>query len=88
MNKLKDPTHEDWFDEYLESVQKDVDNSWRHGCYVYEVFHRDADDTYWAVNYKVSGDGETHTLREGLEKFTQVYPNEKVVTTVEYTTTP
>lgn len=72
----------------LESVLRELDDSWRHGCYVYEVFKRKSDDTFWAVNYQESGDGEYNGIREGDAQIEQVWPHEKVVTTIEYKTKP
>ena len=76
--KVIPPTHED-FDK-LKRVHSEADPSWRHGCYMYEVYHREVDDTYWAVNYNLSGDGETNGLREGECDIDQV---KRVVETVE-----
>lgn len=89
MNEILPPTTQDWRDGLIESVQEELDGSYRHGNYVYEVFHRDTDDTYWSVNYSVSGDGEQHGLRDDEHcGFSQVYPHKKVVTVVEYLTKP
>ena len=72
----------------LESVERELDDSWRHGCYVCEVFKRKSDDTFWVVNYQESGDGEYNGIREGEADIDQVWAHETVVTTVEYKTTP
>lgn len=74
------PTHEQLSDEIgFESVLRKADDGWRHGCDIYEVFQRLEDDTYWAVNYRLSTDGETNELRQGECDITQVRP---VATTV------
>lgn len=78
------PTYDDIREELLESVHREIDDSWRHGNYVYEVFHRESDDTYWAVNYNESGDGEYNSLRDEREQFTQVTPVKKMVEVTEY----
>lgn len=89
MNNIIPPTTQDWREELIESVLHELDDSSRHGNYVYEVFHRATDDTYWAVNYSVSGDGEAvmFVVTQAM-LFTRVYPHKKVVTVVEYLTKP
>ena len=57
------------------------DDSWRHGSYVDEVFHRASDDTYWMASYRLSTDGETNELHEGDAEIRQVVPQEKTVVT-------
>jgi hypothetical protein len=88
MNETLPPTVEDWAEESLVSVLRELDDSWRHGNRVYEVFHRESDSTYWSANYQESGDGEYNSLREGEEDFTQVFPHTKVVTETHYSETP
>lgn len=81
------PTPQEICDDLLELVQRDVDDSWRHGNYVTEIYHRLSDDTYWDVSYRKSGDGEYNELREqgGSAAFIkQVTPVSKVITIVEY----
>jgi len=51
-----------------------ADNSWRHGCYVADVFVRESDSTYWQADYRLSSDGETNELREGTADIMQVKP--------------
>lgn len=51
------------------------------GVYSKEVYHREADDTYWQVSYRMSTDGETNELRDGLAPIVSVYPHE-IKTTV------
>jgi hypothetical protein len=75
------PTAEQLLDEDgLKSVHREADDSWRHGCYISEVFHRNSDNTYWMVNYRLSHDGETNGLRDGDYSLDQVEPFEKTVT--------
>ena len=72
--------------EGWEAVHEEADPSYRHGCYMTTVFHRQADDTFWAASYTVSGDGEHNGLREGDADVSQVWPHK--VETVEYRTKP
>lgn len=67
-----------WEENGIASVDKKLDDSWRHGNYVTEVFYRESDKTYWEASYRVSGDGETHELREGLHTVRRVYPREVI----------
>ncbi len=77
------PTCEQLFlEDGLKSVHREADDSWRHGAYIYEVFRREADDTFWSAAYELSTDGESHGLREGTADIKQVRPVEK--TTIEY----
>ena len=61
------PTIEDFREERLESVRRELDDSWRHGNRVHEVFHRKEDGTYWSVKYRLSTDGETNGLLDDDE---------------------
>lgn len=79
---MEKPTCEQLLNEEgLESVWREVDDSWRHGSYVAEVFKRHSDDTFWMASYRLSTDGETNELREGLADISQVVPQEKTVIT-------
>jgi hypothetical protein len=79
---MKKPTCEEIFYEVgLKSVCREVDDSWRHGVYVTEVYKRESDGTYWEASYQLSGDGETNELREGCADIVQVIPQEKTVIT-------
>lgn len=68
-----------WNEEGLVSVDRKSDDGWRHGCYITEVFKREADETYWLASYELSTDGESNGLREGTAQISQVRPIEKVV---------
>ena len=57
-------------------VFRDADDSWRHGSYVTQVFRRDEDQTYWQAKYRLSTDGETNELREGIATIVEVEPYE------------
>lgn len=71
-----------WYNDELESMEKDIDDSWRHGNYVYEVFKHG--DKYYACNYQVSGDGEYHGIREDDFTLTEVKPITETITVTKY----
>ena len=72
MNK---PTCKQIFNEDgFKSVKLTENSGWRHGVKREEIFYRESDDTYWSVVYRVSTDGETHELREGIATIFQVKP--------------
>ncbi len=71
-----------------ESVDRELDDSWRHGNCVAEVFHRKADDTYWVACYNVSGDGEQHGLRDDEASISRVYPHTVTVVKTEFRSAP
>lgn len=77
------PTCQDIFEDKLEAVHWDS-AEWRHGVLRMEVYYRAEDDTYWRARYRVSTDGETNELREGLASIVRVWPSR--VTAIEYTT--
>jgi hypothetical protein len=52
-----------WMDDAVESVWKDLDDSYRHGNYVTEVY-KDQQGRFWRVAYTESGDGEQHGIRD------------------------
>lgn len=68
----------------IEEVHSNADSSWRYGCYMYKVFNRVIDGTFWGVKYRISWDGETDGLRDGDAKIAQVWRVEK--TTFDYVT--
>lgn len=70
-----------WMDEQIESVFKELDDSYRHGNYIYEVF-KDNVGRFWAVNYTVSGDNEQHGIRDNEFDIHEVvaYTETEVVT--------
>lgn len=71
-----------WFDDQLESMERDIDDSWRHGNYVSEVFKHL--NCFYRCNYQVSGDGEYHAIREGDFDIIQVYPYVETITVTKY----
>ena len=89
MNDIVKPTCSDLCEEsetteVYKLVSQNHDTSWRHGTRETDVFHRESDDTYWQAKYRLSTDGETNELREGLADISQVWP-QQVMKTV-YTT--
>lgn len=79
MSDIKPPTQEELLDDKFECVHREVDDSWRHGVYVHEVYYRDTDDTYWAVNYALSNDGEVNGLRQNDYDISRVKPVERTI---------
>jgi hypothetical protein len=74
------PTCEEIYQEDLgDAVLREADDSWRHGSYVTEVYHRATDNTYWQVSYDLSTDRETNGLRDGSASVVQVEQYEKTV---------
>ena len=65
------------------SVHRRSDDSYRHGSYVTEVFHRAEDNTYWQASY--TNCPNYNELYEGKAIVSQVYPYDKVVTIRKYT---
>jgi hypothetical protein len=72
-----------WRDDQVKSVSKEIDDSWRHRNHVSEVF-KDEAMRYWRVDYRVSGDGEYHGIRDEEFTITQVSPVTKTVVVTEY----
>lgn len=77
---MEKPTCEQLMD--LKEVHREADDSWRHSAYIYQVFYRETDDTYWSASYELSSDGESNGLREGTAEITLVRPVEKTI--IEY----
>ena len=77
---METPTKEQFLEEDgLKIVSRISDASWRHGTYETHVFHRETDNTFWQVVFRLSTDGETNELREGGYQVKQVTPQEKIV---------
>ena len=74
-NKMTDtPTCEDLIEENgYQEVNRHVDDRWRHGSYITQVFKRLDDGTYWRAKYELSSDGETHGLRDNDADIIQVW---------------
>lgn len=73
-----------WWNDELELIEDDIDDGWRHGNNHSTIFKHGND--YWNCNYRVSGDGEYHGIRENEFDLTKVYPI-KAVTRKTYWTT-
>jgi len=80
---MSKPTCEQLIDDELETVHRESADSWRHGCYIAQVFYRETDDTYWRAIYRLSNDGETNELCEGDAEICQVKPVKTSVTTYQ-----
>lgn len=74
MTKLAAPTCEQLMEEELPCVQRSVEDGWRHGVTVTEVYKREEDNTFWQAVYRKTPDGDTNELREGYAHITEVYP--------------
>lgn len=83
METIIPPTCRQLCNEELELVDHKSDDSWRHGSYVTAIYRRDEDGTFWRTMYRLSSDGETNELREGLAKIVQVFPRDVTVTIYE-----
>jgi meiotically up-regulated gene 157 (Mug157) protein len=78
-----------WREEELEEVHEELDDSWRHGNYVYAVYKDPETGKFWAINYQVDGTGDYNSLRDGdADAPTEVFPHVKTVVVTEYLTTP
>jgi len=80
---MNTPTRDELWEEALEDVWNESLTGWRHGTDEKTVFHREEDDTYWMVDYKVSTDGESHGIRDDTYTIAQVRPVKRVVTEYE-----
>lgn len=83
MSTIVAPTCEQLSNEELPLADRKVDDSWRHGVRVTAVYRRDKDGTFWQASYRLSADGETNELAEGLAKIVQVFPRQVNVTIYE-----
>lgn len=71
-----------WFDGVLESMEKNLDDSWRHGNYVDEVFKYE--DKFYSCSYQVSGDGEEHGIRDDEFTLREVTPVTEMLQVTKY----
>ena len=72
-----------WRNEELEEVYETMDDSWRHGVNKTTVF-KDDDGRFWQADYRVSGDGEYHGIRDNEFEYEEVFPVTKTITVTEY----
>ena len=78
---MEKPTCDQLYDrDGFAQVYRSVEDGWRHGVDVTEVYQRASDQTYWMATYRLSTDGETNELREGEAYIAQVTPRETTVT--------
>jgi hypothetical protein len=77
---MKKPDHTDVMEETIELIHEEMDDGWRHGVNVTEVYKREEDNTFWQFEYRRSGDGEWNGLREDEYEVEQVWPVEVTVT--------
>lgn len=73
-----------WMDDRLEEVDSHADPSWRHGCYMTDVFLHTETGKYYRASYQRSIDGEYNGIREGNAWVVEVTPVTKTVTVTEY----
>lgn len=88
----KEKFKELWMEDGVESIEIDLDNSWRHGNYVNEIFKYKPDPEglpiYYSVSYSESSNGDYHGIREGDFEIERVFPHEKVIKTIIWETFP
>lgn len=73
------PTCEDLYNEDgFKSVHREIEDGYKTGHGVYEVFMRESDGTYWAVWYRAGSD--YNGLGEGEADIEQVEKKERVIT--------
>lgn len=70
-----------WAGSEYSSVQREADDSWRHGSYITETFKRASDETYWRASYCLCLAIGANELREGIATIVRVYPHTVTVTT-------
>ncbi len=74
------PTCDEICNELLTEISSEAQTGWRHGVDKYNVYHRESDNTYWGVSFRLSTDGETNELREGTAQISRVYPRTVIKT--------
>ena len=79
----KQPTRQELLEEELECVDRHADNSWRHGCYMTNVYYRKSDNTYWEVMFQLSTDGEYNGISENDYDIRQVEKKQKMIIVYE-----
>lgn len=88
----KEKFKELWMNDEVETIEKDIDDSWRHGNYVFEVFKYKPDPDglpiYYSVSYNESSSSDYHGIRDGDFEIERVFPHEKVVRVIEWKSTP
>lgn len=79
--ELWEAYHEE-LDTYTE-VHSESEGGWKHGTFEIKVFIRNADNTYWEVEYTKSTDNEHHGFRDGEAGVNQVVPKQIIKTVYE-----
>lgn len=76
MNETMTPSVEDMWDELLELVDETTLSEKAFSRIVREVYKREEDNTFWAVNYSKSHTGDYNEMRDNPEdiKVVRVYP--------------
>ena len=67
------PTYDELWEE-CDEIEETTIGHWRHGRIMKTVWQRPSDETYWLAKYRVSTDGESNDLRDGLREPIQVMP--------------
>lgn len=87
MTNTNPPTLEELYEDELgDPVFRAVEDSWRHGVRVTEVYKRESDNTFWQVHYRRSTDGEYNGLSPNdgdAPEVKQVFPKQVLVTVYE-----
>lgn len=83
METIIPPTCKQLCNEELELVDRESDDSYRHGSYVTAIYRRDEDGTFWRASYRRSTSGDINELKEGFAIIKQVFPKEVTVTIYE-----
>ncbi len=75
-----------WYNDEMESVDVYMNDSWRHGVNITEIFKytNGEEITYWECIYRKSGDGEWHGIREMEFNLRQVTPITQTIVTTKY----
>jgi len=81
----KEEFKQKWQEDELELVRRDLDDSWRHGNNVTEVFLEQETGKYYQVKYRESGDGYHNGIQEDEFELCEVFPHKKMIEVIEYT---
>jgi len=78
-----------WEEELLEEIDDKIDDSWRHGNNHTTVFQILSENNiplnlFYKCEYKISGDGEYHGIREDEFKIKRVVPYTETITVTKW----